>query len=665
MSAVPVIEVSGNLPDGYHAVPVSVDQMNAPVRLCVVVRVEPDPVAGHFVLLRDTIDARVLLGGISDAQGRVHEWVELWIQDLDGLSNAVPAYVDNLTNEVLDRRWTSHTQSLDRMDQSPLIKTSWEEHHPPPIFLDLNKLEPVHPVDTDSGAQWALCQDDRLLRDKDLPIYATTLHRYLYVPQLGEQTQFVAVTTTAPTNESIIPMNQLTGRGKGLVPLNAGAGLMMVRPFSPIGYETFVDVLAGESWEGLGHGRSLLPMGDIAAELATEYESGVTSNGRLFMGRHGRWGRLIEALHLKLRLIADCVASVRSVVAHSQKPILNLSPASLRVKIGQLGRALPVLWTASTTLVDPGDAIALPIQTTDADYYLPGGAVEASIYRPQSAGQPVEGRGTVRVRQLLDATGGQAIVEGTFMTHERISPARYDLAWLRLNLKSGRVDLYAHLEQESALAAGEWRFRTVSQRLSEPVLTDLKAAEGVPISDVWFEVVPQLSSPCDLYALGVLAIRTLLVNSETKLSVALDEVMSLAGQLSQDYDESVDLPMRIQSAFESDRRWNESLGPHRLLNETITPEEAFALVPAELWWDVLAMIVRMFPGAIPDSWTRDYGDAQPGGIHKIFDHAIKAVDTILLRTRSLIVIDWRYNREVHAVIRRHLVGVEAKTGGDN
>jgi len=65
----------------------------------------------------------------------------------------------------------------------------------------------------------------------------------------------------------------------------------------------------------------------------------------------------------------------------------------------------------------------------------------------------------------------------------------------------------------------------------------------------------------------------------------------------------------------------------------------------------------MFPGAGPDSTCRDYGDAQPGGIHKVFDRATKDVDDLLVRTRSLIVIDWRFNREIHAVIRGHLTGI--------
>ena len=154
-----------------------------------------------------------------------------------------------------------------------------------------------------------------------------------------------------------------------------------------------------------------------------------------------------------------------------------------------------------------------------------------------------------------------------------------------------------------------------------------------------------------------LAVRALLVNSQTTLPVALDEVLSLARQVAAQHDESVALGLRIRTIFEDDNRWARSLGPHRLTHEEISVEEAFDLVPAEVWWDVLAMIVRLLPGIGPDSIARDYGNAPPGGIHKVFDRTLEELANLLLRTRSLVVIDWRFNREVHAVVRQHMIGL--------
>jgi len=139
-------------------------------------------------------------------------------------------------------------------------------------------------------------------------------------------------------------------------------------------------------------------------------------------------------------------------------------------------------------------------------------------------------------------------------------------------------------------------------------------------------------------------------------------VEELARQVAVDYDGSLDLGERIHRLFEGDKRWVLSLGPQRLTFDEVAPEDAFDLVPAVLWWDTLAMIVRMFPGIGPDSACRDLGDAPAGGLHKAFDKTLADVEALLMRTRSLVVIDWRFNREIHAVLRAHLGGREPTAG---
>jgi hypothetical protein len=176
----------------------------------------------------------------------------------------------------------------------------------------------------------------------------------------------------------------------------------------------------------------------------------------------------------------------------------------------------------------------------------------------------------------------------------------------------------------------------------------LQRAEGVPLPDVTFEVVPVLGTPCDLYALGVLAVRALLVDGDTTLAVALDEVLSLAREVGAN-------PERIREVVASDERWVRSLGPHRLVRDEIEPDEALDLVPAELWWDVIGLIVRCFEGVSPGAERPNL--AGVGAPQLVFDPIEAGLRRLLTRTRSLVVIDWRYNREVNAVIRSTLLGM--------
>ena len=660
-----ILSAPSALPPGYLAVPLLPDHRAAPLRLSAIVRKEADPVAGHFVILRTLLDAVVYLGCVSDAGDRLHGYVEIWVQSLNGLAGSPAAAREALSNRTLDDRWLRLFKAYDALDDAAtsfLLRTGFETKHPAPIFYDTEKHEMLHPVDAFSNIHWSLCMDDAKLAAKGLPAYSSSLHRYLMA---DDKSPLVPVTADAPANSNTAPLSEITGPKQTLRPFNPG-GLMLVRQYAPVALEPFFDLLSGAPWEGILAGRSAVHLDRLNESL--EEKSGSTSDmadGRLFLGKHGKWGRLTETFHLKLRLLADCLASVRSLTAQTQRPLLNITAHSFQIRIGAGAHAyaLPFLWTADAQLVDPGDAVTLKMEGSDAQYFLRGLSSPGNVFQPDSVSRPASGRGTLRIRKTMNDAAGM-IVEGTFTTQERLGagsagdhgsvdgPTKNDLVWLRAPVGSQRLDLFGHIEKEPALAAGEWRFRTERQKFSDTVAGQLKSAEGVPLPETMFDVIPLLSAPCDLYALTILAARALLVDADITLAIATDELLSLARQVALQHQPSVPLGDRIRAIFQADSRWLNSLGPHRLTRESITPQEAFDLVPANLWFDTLGMLVRMLPAIGPDSVCRDFGDAPRGGMHKIYEPVTAALDNLLVRTRSLIVIDWRFNREIHAVLRR-------------
>ena len=641
------------LPEGYIAVPIAEGQKLSVLKICVLARPEPDPVGGHLIMLRNTIDAQIFLGCIVDASTQVLDWLELWIQNSGTLINTPAASRLSLSNAMLDDRWHRQIRAFEQLDAAAIVKTGLESSNPLPTFLDLSAGLPVHPVDPGAGTPWKLCTDEGLLQQSGLPSYSRSLHRYLYAPSSGSDSQFVPVTHGAPTNESTKPLSEICTDGAGFIPFNVAAGLMLVKKHDPIGLEIYVDILSGAPWDGLKHGRSVLDLGEQINALRKD-ETNLSQDGRLFLETQGRYGRLIETFYLKLRLLADTVSSVHAMVHHLQRPLLNISPDTWRIKLGEVGRGLPFLWTAKAVLNDPGDAIQLAIEGSNMQYYLPSLAAGTSIYRPLVSSVPTKGRASVRIRSVLSEASDTTVVDGTFATGERIDIASHDIVWLRINLACGDIDLYAHLESDSAMAAGEWRFRTIAQSIKQPQVSDLKAAEGVPMPEVPFEIIPLLSSPCDLYSLAVLAIRILLVNNTNSLPVVLDETLSLMRQIEADYNDSINLEERISDVFKKDKRWLESLGPHHLTFDEINSDEALGIIPSQLWWATLRIILRMFPGLGPDSECKDYGDAQPGGLHKVFKRTIDDLANLILKTRNLIVSDWKSNQEISAVIQRYL-----------
>jgi hypothetical protein len=291
------------------------------------------------------------------------------------------------------------------------------------------------------------------------------------------------------------------------------------------------------------------------------------------------------------------------------------------------------------------------VESSDFRYFIrtrPGGT---SIYYPAGLNAALQGSGSVRIRQVLPPELGRTMVDGTLVMPSEMDISPNDLLWMRLPLPGGRVDLYGHLYTTEGLAQGEARFRTVPQLLPEETVKALRAAEGVSFARSPFEVVSLLSTPCDLYALGVLAVRTFFVNPQNTLPVALDEVLSLARQAGKEHKSDTPLATRIGSIINSDQRLAKALAPHRLVQEEMEPAAAYELMPPELWHHTLATIIRLFPGVGPDSYCKDYGDAPPLALEVVFNQPLEDLEKLLVRSRSLIVIDWNANREVHSAIR--------------
>jgi hypothetical protein len=644
---------SKKLPDGYRAIPISGGDETTPLRLCVLVRQTPDPVAGHFVMLRDLHDAVVYLGCVTDAGGVVHEWIELWVQSVDGLEASLPAQRETFCNHALDLRWAKNAAQVRSLSEESLIEAGWESTHPPPTFIDLGRGQAVHPGEGQPAGRWELCQADEMLQAAGLPGYKNSLVRYLYQPTAGKDARFVPLIAGAPAGPRTASLAEVLGKTEQHLPFNAQGGLMMATTLFPIGFEEYADLLAGKPWKGIEHGKKHLVFDGPYRTLETWNEK-EQSPAHLFLGARGKAGRLVETFHLKLQLLTELTRQLRTCVSQSQLPFLNLAGDSFRVKLGQAGAGLPLFWTSSCLLVKPSDAYALPVETSDFRYFIRARSAGASIYLPAGLSNAIQGTGNVRLRKVLPPDQDRTVIEGTLVTDEKLAGSSNDLVWMRLPLPSGRVDLYGHLYAGEGMAQGEARFRTVPQRLPEKVVSALRAAEGVAFARAPFEIVPLLSTPCDLYSLGVLAVRTLLVDEETTLAVALDELLSLARQVAAEHKPDVPLGERVRAVFDRDQRFAESLGPHRLTRQEIEASEAFQWLPPELWYDTLAALIRLFPGIGPDSICRDFGDVPALALETVFNQPLDAFERLLVRSRSLIVIDWSLNREVHTAIKSYL-----------
>jgi hypothetical protein len=639
-------------PEGHVVIPVSEGQKEAPLKICVLVKRPAGSAAGGLATLRSTLDGKVFLGCVTDAAGQIREWLELRVQSAEVLRNTSLAGRVLLSNAMLDERWRLQARAFEQIGTAEAITCGWETSNPLPTFLDVASRCPVHPRDERTRTYWRLCRDEAVLSQRGLPSYAGSLHRYLYLPDSGPEAFLIPVTEGAPTNNRTRSLSEACPACAKLIPFNPVAGLMLVTRHYPTDLESFLDSLGGETQPR----RASRAAASVDPGQASSGFHGRASDypGRLFLDAQGKHSRLIEVFHLKLALLSDAVASVHAVVHCLQRPFLNLSEQSFRVDVNGEGGLLPFLWTVHPRLIEPGHAVAVNIETADLTYYVSPLLDETSVYRPLATSLPARGRASLRIRKVVADSPEVVTVEGTLATQERLELNRSDLVFLQLGLPSAHLCLHAHLAADSALAGDEYRFRTVSHHFLPDQVRDLRDAEGVPMSDVLFEVVPLLSSPCDLYSLAVLALRILLVDRGTSLPVVVDEMLSLAREVQVGFDPAASLEAAVERVFRSDPRWLRSLGPHRLTGEGIAPEEALGLIPDDLWWATLALVVRTFPGLGPASLCRDYGDARPGGLHLAFERVLTDLDALILKTRALVTPDGRSDRQIAALVRQYL-----------
>lgn len=657
------IRLPGPLPSSHAAVPIFPETeaggfSGSPMRVCVVVRTGASGGGGGaggaagagggvFEPVRETLDARVLLGCLTDAAGRVHKWLEIWVQTADAAGLRLPSAQEAVSNKQLDDRWAARAAVLDRLTPEGVLRTGFEEKHPAPVYVDIpgrQAFVPMVPRNLGTGS-WQLCQDEARLARAGLPAYATSLHRYLSAGG-GAESPLVPVTAGAPTSAATKTYEEALGLPPEAAPLNPGGGLLMVVPHYAVGLEQYIDALA-EAADGGGL-PSLLT--SASGAIGADAQRSALDGALAFVTRRARLSRLPEVLFLRLRLLHDAATTVRALTGASQEPLLNLSARSFRVAMGAGagGGGVPFSWGARAVLCDPGVGVALPISSTQQRLFVALGSSGQPIYGATSSAQGLSGVGELRLTKLMP----DGVIEATLKIEDKIGGGARDFVWVRFGLGAGRVDLFGMVDKSKKKAPNEVAFRSVPTRFERAVEEEIKANLGVVIHDVSYQLAQLLSSPGDLFSLAMLSIRALLVNAEQPLPVAFDEVGTLAQHLAVDYDPSRALADQVAAVLEREPDRLAALGPHRLCMGPCDAAAAARAVPMGLWSAALAMIVRMLPGAGPASTCKDLGDAPPAALERVFDPCLADLASLLDRSRSLIVADPASDAEIAEMLRK-------------
>jgi hypothetical protein len=370
----------------------------------------------------------------------------------------------------------------------------------------------------------------------------------------------------------------------------------------------------------------------------------------------GQTDRLNEIFFLKLSVLLDMLKQVRSYIRDQQLPLLNLSPASFRVSLPETGDQFPGLWAAHSLLVKNGQAYPLKIKSTEQKYFIRLGRVEPSPYLPEGLGAHSFGIGSIRVRSVTAETDG-VVLEGTLVAEDYLGLDPHDLLWFKLPLGEERLEMFAHVYVSESTGPREARFRTVPTQLSEPLAAALKRAAGTVFARSPYEIWPLLSSPCDLFSLGVMAVRILLANSTTNLPVVLDEVLGLARRFGKVEKTSTTPGRELKSLVEKDAKLLDLISPQALVESTLTPVAARQQIRLELWLETMALVLRLFPGTGAQAYCQDFGDVPPLALETVFNQPIEELESIVMRLRSLLAPGTAANEEIAGVLLEQLAAL--------
>ncbi len=642
---------------GCSLAPIQPDCVGA-LSMCVLVRSEPDPLGNWFVLLREIPGASVYLGAITDASGRIVDWLEIWVQTLDFRNTELINYRGQLTNTSFDQRWRKEFE--DRVSRCPdvVFTTGLETSNPSPLLIQPRRINSAGFASVTSSA-WRLCKDDGVLESCNLPAYTKSPHRYLFDGGAGHP-NFLALTEEAPSNSHVQPKDRMKDGAPEAVVFNPCAGLIQASRFHALELEDYFQVLEGKPWDaGRANSWATRLLGVKAYIRLEEWSSRARGLPFLRFGGGDHADRLNEIFYLKLAAIVDMMREVQDCIRVHQLPLLNISPASFCVSLPEANELFPALWAAKCKLLKPSQAFPLHITSTQQRYFIRMGSAEPSPYLPEGLAAQSSGVGSVFIRGLAAETDG-VVLDGRLVAEDYVALDPHDLLWFRLPLAQERLELYAHVytSESTSSRSREVRFRTIPTKISDSTLAVLKRAMGTAFPRSPYEVWPLLSSPCDLFSVGVIAVRALLSNSTTNLPVILDEVLSLARLLGSEPFKG-DAAQRLLALTKQQPRLLDLISPHFLAGSGETPAQARDKISFELWLEAIATILRIFPGCGSHSYCSTFGHVSPLALETVFNEPIDSLELVGTRLRSILAPSLSDNDEIASIVREQLLHLDS------
>jgi hypothetical protein len=618
-----------------------------------------------FVPLSDSSRfARVLLGRVASGLDYTLHPIAVKIQRSFYRPAASGSAKETLTNPLIEEMWRRERDMLVKCAGAqvvPMIDLGEDSFRNRPTSFCKKVRAYFHPLCPRCRGPLQDCRDDALLRDHGLPEYSKSIVRYLScaacaagpgrktfyttspgadenlkgeadVRRRGElyrdfgaivntltEEQRASLSVTFPCaaclyREECYPPGGAAGKSipaeSRLVPVSYYEFHLLPLEVMELHYDEISDLLGGAAWQSLRD--RIRQSGAPGRESVLAAVDDVFTSPVQWIYRQDGSGKFpLEILHLKLNLFSQLCHGLRAYHARGREPHLDVSPAQVMVDVVPGSTNLPARWTFRTRLIGAAGphrvatvgapAGALPdllVPAPDADRIF-----VSPFVRKAEFGREESLRVTVR---SVKADGGRVRIEGS---------ASSDRARLE---KCQPGDVIRLIPASAGPLEGLTLWGTVDAPEERGVrftaLAD--AASGFDSSrkpadfDAVVAFFPRFQVPCDLFGLGMLLFRALLVNDGTDLLAVDDAVHRVLKKLGL-WLEGKKSPAAARVAGELMpivEREKEVFGSSAIFYLQEDREERPRPLPQRLWSDVLLFGFKLLTAIEGFSFATGHAD---------------------------------------------------------
>jgi hypothetical protein len=618
-----------------------------------------------FVPLSDSSRfARVLLGRVASGVDHTLHPIAVKIQRSFYRPAASGSAKETLTNPLIEEMWRRERETLIRCAGAqvvPLVDLGEESFRNRPTTFCKKVRAYFHPPCPRCRGPLQDCRDDALLRDHGLPEHSKSVHRYLYCAACAAGPGRKTFYTTSPgTDENLKGeadvrrrselyrdfggiVNTLTEEQRATLSVTfpcaaclyreecyppggaAGKSIPAEARLVPVSYYEFhllplevmelhydeiSDLLGGASWQGLRD--RLRQAGAPGRESVLAAVDDVFTSPIQWIYRYDTSGKFpLEILHLKLNLFSQLCHGLRAYHARVREPHLDVSPGQVMVDVVPGSTNLPARWTFRTRLIGAAGPHRFPTfgapEGALPDLLVPAPDADRIFVSPYvrkaEFGREESLRVTVR---SVKADGARVRIEGSASSDRaRLESCQPGDVIRLIPASAGPLEGLTLWGTVDAPEERGVRFTALVEAVS-----GFDSSKKPADFDAIVALFPRFQVPCDLFGLGMLLFRTLLVNDGTDLLAVDDAVHRVLKKLGL-WLEGKKSPAAARVAGELMpivEREKEVFGSSAIFYLQEDREERPRALPQRLWSDVLLFGFKLLTSIEGFSFATGHAD---------------------------------------------------------